>query len=139
MTAKEYLQQIKKKNDEINRKIERVEELRSSIASTRSPTLTADRVQTSVAGDKVSETVAKIVDLEAEINADIDSFVDLKEEIWHKVESCCNSKERKIIKLHYFDYISIHLIAVKHMRSDIRWIQRTHKSALNKIQVYLNS
>ena len=133
MTAKEYLQQIKKKDDEINRKIERVEELCSSVASTRSPTLTADRVQTSVAGDKVSETVAKIVDLEAEINADIDSFVDLKNEVRQKVRSCCNRTEVRVIELHYFNYLSIKLTAVN-MKMNIRSVQRVHKSALNKIQ-----
>lgn len=138
MTAKEYLQQIKKKNDAINRKLERIEELRSTISSTSAPAMSADKVQTSISGDKVGDMIAKIIDLEAEVNADIDSFVNFKEEVQKIINSCCNSKECKIIKLHYFDYISIHLISVKYMKTNIRWIQRIHKSALSKIQEYLN-
>ena len=85
MRAKEYLQQIRKCDRTIENKLSELKSLRDLALSVTSE-MKANVVQTSGAGDKVGNTVSKIVDLQDEINADIDRFVDLKREVMKVID-----------------------------------------------------
>lgn len=81
MRAKEYLSQALNLDHRINSKLEQLENLKTL----------AMRVTTNFAQEKVSggkslrgpfeNTMAKIIDLENEINQEVDRFIELKQEI----------------------------------------------------------
>ena len=99
MTPKEYLSQYRTLDVEINSKLEQVAQLRA-LASKVSPS-TGFGAAGGIS-DRVGKTVAKIVDLENEINDDIDKLVELKREIRHILNSIPNSTYRNVLEMRYF-------------------------------------
>lgn len=85
MTAKEYLQQVRRMDRLINNKIAELEQLRTLATSITAAT-DREAVQTSGASDKVGNVVASIVDLQAEINALVDAYVDKRKEIIAQID-----------------------------------------------------
>ena len=79
MKAKEYLQQLQRLDTVINQKIKEVHDLRLQAQSTGGLDYSKERVQSSPSGDApFVKPICRIIDLEAEINAEIDSFIDMK-------------------------------------------------------------
>ena len=78
--AKEYFAQIRKTDRLINRLDSTIATLRSSLTSTGSQ-LKQDKVQTSGPENTLEETITKIIDLEAKINARIDELVSMKQDL----------------------------------------------------------
>jgi hypothetical protein len=76
VTAKEYLQQYRNADHEINSKLGQIRQLRELATKTTS-VLNPDKVQTSSV-NKTEIIVVKIVDLENEVDKLIDECVDLK-------------------------------------------------------------
>ena len=76
MTAKEYLSQYRYINININNKIAQQERLRE-LATCVSPSSDGCGHNSGVS-DKVGSLCAKIADLDAEINAEIDKLVDVQ-------------------------------------------------------------
>ena len=83
MSAKEYLEEIRQLDKIINAKIEQLEDLRHMKITA---TITDD-IRTGEVKDRVGDTVAKIVELEWEINDDIDRLIDMKTEAIKKIGS----------------------------------------------------
>lgn len=130
--VKEYLNQIRELDRLIDSKQERLSELYAMISSPKAIRYDADRVQTSLPGDQMAAVVAKIIDIQNEINTDIDRFVDLEEEIMQIVRKLKNPEEIALVKMKYFEYKSIRQIARETYRSK-RTVQRIHKRALKKL------
>lgn len=107
MTIKEYLNQVKESDAMINVKLKRLEELKEQSLCIRSSDYSSDRVQTSPQGDTIGKIVAKIVDLQEEINADIDRFVDLKADVMHNIDRLTNPDEKVVLYGKYFEYKTI--------------------------------
>lgn len=99
MTPKEYLSQIKYLDDEINTKIEQLDNLRSSITGISSPKL-GDKVQTSNLSD-FTDTVNKIIDEEQRLTEKIDQLVNLKCTINAQIEQLDNPLFRVILINYY--------------------------------------
>ena len=131
MTAKEYLSQIRKSDNQINNKLAEISRLREMAMSITS-TLKEDVVQTSGNGDKLADTIAKIVDLENEINADVDKLVDLKKEIMGVIdrlqEPFCD-----LLYKRYFQFMKWEEIAVA-MHYTYQWVCELHGQALLKVK-----
>ena len=129
MTTKEYLEQYRTLNLMINAKMERARLWRQR----------AEYVSPSGAGgtrgkirDRVGDTVARIADLEREINADIDALVDLGREISDKIKSVKQYKQRQILELHYLNGFSLDDVAER-MHYSYRQVCRIHAQALSEI------
>ena len=99
MTAKEYLSQYRTLDIEINSKLEQVEQLRA-LAAKVSPS-TGFGASGGIS-DRVGKTVAKIIDLENEINDDIDRLTDMKADIMRQINAIKSSAYRTILEEHYF-------------------------------------
>lgn len=99
MTAKEYLEQYRDADREINKKLDRICRLRE-IATKTTTDLGDDRVQSS-AENKTEKIVAEIVDLDAEVNKLIDFRLELKYSILQKFEQLPNERQRRILR-HYY-------------------------------------
>ena len=81
MKAKDYLKEISRYDSMIQRKLSEVQQLRYLAVSVSAPMGNdVDVASTSKGSDRIGNIIAKIVDLENEINAEIDRFVDMKRE-----------------------------------------------------------
>ena len=126
MTTKEYLSQYRTLDIEINSKLEQVEQLRA-LAAKVSPS-TGFGANGGIS-DRVGKTVAKIIDLENEINDDVENLVELKREIRGIINSIPNSLFRNILEMKYICGLNLSLIGEKLGYCEIQ-ICRMHRSAL---------
>ena len=94
--AKEYFAQIRKTDRLINRLDSTIVTLRSSLTSTGSQ-LKQDKVQTSGPKNTLEETITKIIDLEAKINARIDELVSMKQEAFTMINRIPDLDQQNIL------------------------------------------
>ena len=132
MSAKEYLMKIRTIDMLIDTKIEQVKMLRDRLTSIGSP-IVGDKVQCSPDPDKFTNTIAKIIELEEEINRDIDRLVDYKREVRGIIEQMTEDIEKIILYKHYFEGKSFEQIAVD-CNYSWRWIISLHGSALKNFE-----
>lgn len=85
MTAKEYLQQVRRMDRLINNKIAEIDQLKELATSITAAT-DREAVQTSGVSDKVGNVVASIIDLQNEINALVDNYIDKRKEIIAQID-----------------------------------------------------
>ena len=100
--AKEYFAQIRKTDRLIHRLDSTIATLRSSLTSTGSQ-LKQDKVQTSGPKNTLEETITKIIDLEAKINARIDELVDLKNTTMKAIQSLPDFDQQNVLIARYID------------------------------------
>jgi len=131
MTAKEYLQQYRNADREINAKLDQIHRLRELATKTTS-TLTPDKVQSGTE-NKTERIVAKIVDLERETDAEIYELIKTK----HMVESTINQIEaaalRNVLKLRYINGWRWEKIACE-LNYDFHYVLKLHGNALYEIK-----
>ena len=92
MTVKEYLGQAYRLDQRINSKLEQLESL-NGLATKCTSTLTGMPKNPSRSTSMMADAVAKIVDLQAEINRDIDLLVDLKCEMVRVIKNVESDKK----------------------------------------------
>lgn len=131
MTPKEYLEQAVYLDQRINSKLTQVENLRS--LATKVTTVYSDSPH-SPAPDcqRLEKTIAKIIDLENDINRDIDTLVDLKKEITETINEIPDLRQRTILEMRYLSFRTWEQIAVA-LSLDLSWVHRLHGRALKKI------
>lgn len=134
MKAKEYLQQLQRLDTVINQKIKELDDLRLKSRSTGSIDYSKERVQTSPSGDApFVKLIGRIVDLEAEINAEIDAFVDEKHKIINQIQGLKNSKYIEILYKHYVEFKRLEVVAVE-MNFTYQYVVELHGYALKDFQ-----
>ncbi len=112
MKAKEYLQQLQRLDVMINQKIKEIDDLRLSAKSVSSLDYSKERVQTSPSGDApFVKLIGRIAELEAEINAEIDTFVDKKHKIINQIQTLNNSKYIEVLYKKYVEFKRLEVIA----------------------------
>lgn len=111
MTNKERLNQAYHLDLRIESKLQQVESLRA-LAAKATTTYGAEPVSGTRDVHKREEIICKIVDLQAEINSDIDSLVDLKRELREMIEAVPNVSYRTILELRYLNFRTWEEIAV---------------------------
>lgn len=135
MTAKQYLRQAYRLNELINSHIKELEQLRLISTSVPSIDFSKERVQGGqFPGDKIANIVGKIVDLERQINAEIDSFIDLKKEIHDAIEAVKNPNERLVLRCRYIEFLTWEQVAER-MNYSIKQVHRIHSEALKNVVV----
>ena len=82
----------------------------------------------------MAEAVTKIVDLQAEINRDIDTLVDLKREIVSVIKQVENLEYQTLLEKRYLCFRTWEQIAVD-MGYDLRWLYRLQRRALSEVRV----
>ena len=125
--TKEYLNQIKYTNQEIQSRINERNELRSAVA------LKTSSFQT----DKVQETgtlhfddkYMKFIEAADEINDKIDELIGLKLKVGNEIDKLKKPEERMVLRLRYINLDTFEEIAVA-LQYDIRQIHRIHGNAL---------
>lgn len=138
VTAKEYLSQVRKIDIMINYKQKQLDELQHT-ADSITANASSERVQNSGTQDRVGQIVAKIVDLQNEINRDIDRLVDVKREVMDVVDQLDPTCIELLTK-RYFDFKTWEQIAAE-MGYSYQWVcgivngrPGLHIQALGKVQ-----
>ena len=133
MTAKEYLGQAYRLDQRINSKLEQLESL-NNLATKCTSTLTWMPRNPNRNTAMVSDAVAKIVDLQAEINRDIDLLVDLKCDMVRIIKNVDNAEHQTLLELRYLCFKTWEQIAV-HMNYCIDIVYRIHRKALRAVSI----
>ena len=131
MNAKEYLSQAYRIDQRINSKLAQVMSLRD-LLSKATGTLSGAPKAATPNPHSMEDTIAKMVDLENEINDDIDALVDLKAEIMRRIKRVENTEYQTILELRYLCFKRWEEIAVD-MGYSLRRLYELHDCALEGI------
>ena len=135
MKAKEYLQQLQRLDTVINQKIKEVQDLRVQARSTGGLDYSKERVQLSPSGDApFVKPICRIIDLEAEINAEIDRFVDEKHKIINQIQGLKNSDYISLLFKRYVEFKKFETIAVE-MNFTYQYVLNMHGYALKEFEI----
>lgn len=131
MTVKDYLEQYRTLDAEIEAEIEQVERLRLLV--TRASAGYNSGGLNPMPYDKVGELTTQIVDLENKVNGKIEKLLALRMEIKGHIALIPDAKVRVVIDLHYISGQSFGEIAKREAR-DIRTIFRRHKEGVKFLE-----
>ena len=133
MTAKEFLSQAYRIDQRINSKLEQVQALRNQ-AENATATLSPTPRSASPDLHSMESILVKIFSLEHEINADIDTLVDLKREIMRAIKDVKNVEYQLILEQRYLCFKRWEQIAVD-MNVASRTLYMLHGRALAEIEI----
>ena len=131
MSTKDYLSQAYRIDQRINSKLEQVMSLRALLGKATGTLSGAPKAATPNP-HSMEDTIAKMVDLENEINEDIDALVDLKAEIMRRIKRVENTEYQTILELRYLCFKRWEEIAVE-MGYSLRRLYELHDCALEEI------
>lgn len=137
MTAKKYLQQIRLCDSRINTKLEELQHLKEMVLKV-TPTLKSDVVTGGGSQDKLAEAAVKIVDLEAEINQEIDKYIEAKQEFSATLEKLEDPIYLQVLHKRYIQYKTWEAIACE-LNMSYRWVCTLHGRALQEIEKILRN
>lgn len=126
MTPKEYFQECLKLDNKVTEKQNQLDLIKASFTS--AVKIKDINVQTS-GGNSHEERLAKLFELNDEINADVDKLVNYKLKLSLEVNQLEDDRYRMILSERYFQGKKFELIAVER-DYDIRWIYKLHGQAL---------
>ena len=135
MTTKDYLNQISRLNRMINNKLSEISQLRE-LSHSISAVKNEERVMSSSDPDKIGTTYAKIDEMECNLDKMIDEYIEKKNLSIGQIDGIENEKLKKILYLHYIEFISIDKIA-NILKMTRRGCQKAHGRALIKFEKIL--
>ena len=106
------------------------------MATKATSTLTGMPRNPNHATSSMEDVIAKIIDLQAEINNDIDTLVDLKRNLSATIKAVGNTEYQTVLEKRYLCFQSWEQIAVE-MGYDLRWLYRIHGKALEEVKAIL--
>ena len=126
--ARDYLSKISAADRLINRLHSTIATLRSSLTS-QNYELNPDKVQSSGAKDALGDTIAKIVDLEAEIDQHIDELVEMKKNTYHLIKKIPDLDQQNVLIARYIQGMEWDDLS-DDLNFSIAQVYRIHGSAL---------
>ena len=136
-SPKKYLQQIRLYDSHISTKLEDLHHLKEMVTKITS-TLKDDVVSGGGNQDKLGDAIAKIVDLEAEIDRDINRYVAAKQKISATLDKLTDPDQLQVLHKRYVQYKTWEQIAYDTGFS-YRWVCTLHGRALQEIEKILTS
>jgi len=137
MNAKEYLSQAFRIDQRINSKLEQVASLRG-LAIKAESTLSDTPHSASPDIQPMETIIAKMVDLEAEINYDINRLVDLKKELVEIIKAVKNPEYQTLLELRYLCFKSWRQISAI-MKYSSKHVFYLHGKALEAVSALQSS
>lgn len=139
MTAKKYLRGLQRLDTMIDQKLNELASLKATLTTIGGIDYSKDRVQTSRSQEAPFEkTIARIVDLNAEIDREIDSFVDRKHTIINQIQGLENTTYVEILYKRYVEYKRLEMISVE-MNLTYQYVRELHGKALQAFESsYIN-
>lgn len=133
LSAKAYLEQLEIIDMQINQDIERLGEMKENAMSTGGIDYSRDRVQTSPRGDKLCADVARYIAFDEEINAEIDRFVDAKEQIIREIRELRDKNYIQVLTKIYVQFKSVK-VASQEMKKSYSYTIDLHRKALKAFE-----
>ena len=131
MSTKDYLSQAYRIDQRINSKLAQVMSLRDLLGKATGTLSGAPKAATPNP-HSMEDTMAKMVDLENEINDDIDALVDLKTEIMRRIKRVENTEYQTILELRYLCFKRWEEVSVE-LGYSIQHLFRLHDEALEAV------
>lgn len=129
MTAKEYLNQAYRMNEQIESNLRQIEKLRDM--ATNITVSLGEKVQGGKYGNTTA-TIEKIIDLQRKVNEETDRLVDLFAEIKTVINAVPDTDERLLLTLRYIEFMKWEQIMEKMNFSETQ-VHRVHRIALKNI------
>lgn len=134
MKVKDYLHQAYRLDHRINSDIEEMTRLREMASSVSAPVF-GEKVQTSRSAEApFVRCVEKIMALETKINDEIDTLVDLKEQIRGVIDRVTDTDERMVLRYRYVHNYTWEQIGDE-LNADKSTVRRWHGNALLHAEV----
>ena len=133
--AKEFLQQVRRCDIQINSLLEEKAQM-EALARKVTSSWGGEHVSGSGNQDKLGDTVAKILDLERKIDKAVDSFVDKKAEVRAVIEKVTNPDHLELLLKVYIHYETLEKVACE-MGYTYRNACYIHGRALQTIEALL--
>lgn len=138
LTAKQYLEQLEVLDTNISQNLERLAEMKTDARSTGSIDYSKEHVQTSTSPDKVCNDVSRYVDFDVQINAEIDRFVNAKNQIISEIRGLHVNNYIQVLFKVYVQFKSIK-VAASEMKMSYPYVREVHRKALEMFeQTYKN-
>ena len=128
MNAKEYLSQASRIDQRINSKLEQVMSMRALLGKATG-TLTGAPKSATPNPHSMEDPICKMVDMENEINADIDTLVELKADIMACIKQVENPEYQTLLELRYLCFKRWEDVAAE-LGYDLRYVYKLHDQAL---------
>ena len=132
--AKEYLQQLKRFDTVIHQKIKELSDLRQQSQSIGSMDYSRERVQTGFSGNApFVNLTGRILDLEAEINTEIDGFMDEKHRVINQIQGLSSVNHISLLYKRYIEFKKLEVVAAE-MNFTYQYVVELHGRALKEFQ-----
>ena len=133
MTPKEYLNQAYWLDRRIDSKLEQLSALRDTATKTTA-VMDSEVVSHTRNVHSLQDVIAKIIDIQEEINGDIDALVDLKRDIMRTIKGVADPEGQTVLELRYLCFKRWEEISVI-MNYSVRRIYQIHDAAMEKLVI----
>lgn len=133
MEAKAYLEKARNINLQIDSKLEQVYALRQ-LATKASSALSPVPPSGTPNPHRLEETIARMMDMEHEVDEAIDGLVELKADIMKAISRVPDDRERVVLELRYLAFRDWAAIA-ETLGLHVRQVYRLHEEALKNIEI----
>lgn len=133
MTAKEYLSEVQTLQTIIEQKKERIREIRESVLSVRSVRYDLEKVQGGGNVDRIGEAVAKMVDLEKQVENDLLNLMYRKHEVIGQIHALDNYRYIQVLYKRYIEFKSLQTIATEMDLTD-QYVREMHPKAVEAFE-----
>lgn len=126
---KEWLSRYINLNRSVDQKVEELSRLRSLCEK-----VTTTFSDVPKGKSDIQNAYARLVDLQREINCDIDSFINMRDEIEPAIDTVADQTLRNILRYRYINGLTWEMIAER-MRYSYQWVCKLHGDALMEVQI----
>ena len=136
LTARQYLEQLEELDTNINQNLELLSEMKQAAMNPGAIDYSKERVQTSLSGDKLGSDVTRYVTFDEKINAEIDRFVDAKNQIISEIRGLHVNNYIQVLFKVYVQFKSIRQ-AAKEMKKSYSYVIELHNCLKKPIKTYI--
>lgn len=137
MTTKQYLYQIENLDKYVKNKLLEKCQLRSLSVSIRSTMPNGDRVQQSPRKDPMGDIIAKLDELDREIEKTVSNYLEIRKEIISTIEKVENTLYYDILYKKYVEYKNLIEIADE-IGYSVQHVRFCHTKALEEVRKIKN-
>ena len=133
MTTREYLQQIERYDYIIENKIREIERLEALIKTIPALPYDKDKVESSGGYDRISATVAKLVDDKRRVEELLEESRERRNRIIEQIEAMPNPKHVNILSKRYLQYQELYRL-VNIVGRSYSQVKNIHREALSEFE-----
>jgi len=133
MTAKDYLRQVRTLDLKIESRTKEKEDLRERAMCVSAVRTDGDKVTNSGSPETFEGLIAKVADMEAEVDELVDEFVTLRHRIIGEIHGLEDPRYIQLLTLRYIDYMNLDEIG-EYMHYSYEHTRRLHGEALQEFE-----